>query len=209
MDTSDSKDSEVIELFIDYCEKFGWPDGLNASKVRNRARIQKIFHQDLINSTLLKIERHRSALGTIYVPGARMSCYHQYSMCFQFEPEIKKFTQLDDQFERFVIDDLYGLSRDYLSDYFFMLSVSSCDCDSGNFTITECVSNQQLVIASEEAAVEFALGFEDAMSDFFRDSLVDIEVLDEDEINDHTGKFIEFLRKGLADSARTAWKERE
>ncbi len=204
MNTTDS----TVEKLIDYFERDGWPDGLNAHKLRDRSKLSA--DEDLPGWHVVEIERHRGVLGSQYTKGLGMNSFETYYMRYAVCLSTSDVKELPEAHTDVSIDIGAMVSSDVEAETF---ALSVVGLDEHSFRILDNVSKEEAVVKTLDEAESFCAAFLDGLVDYFEEAL-DLEYSDKELFDGRTkvevvDEYRRAMKDALRDKAIKAWDARE
>lgn len=197
----------ALAILIDHFDEAGWP--LNVDRQKFNKCASAASTDDLSDSVIVEIERHRPMLGTAYVKGSGMEAFETYFMRYAVDVSNRAVSELTERHGRYHFD-VDGIVETHLSFDYFYLSIES---DEKNcYLVRESVCGEKAIVSSREETVAFVLSLGEPIEEQFSET-VDRELGDhenqESVKEDLLSTYKQTLNAALLTKAEDLWEKRE
>ena len=195
---------EALQHVVDYIVDQGGElieYGLTPDKVWERAEL--VDDPERIDWIVFEMERHRSILGTIYVPGLAMPAFITYWPRYAFHPVEKKFEELGEYRKAEVSIDHWDVADRWISE---TISFDFEHIGAEQHRCKELCGNEERVVSSQKEVEDFAAEIVRGWYlDFFQDELSDL--LRPSEIQEHLDRIRRAAEELMREKAKDAWED--
>lgn len=194
---------EAIEILESYFNVQGWPADMSQEKLRARHRIT--VDEAVPECCVVEVERHRGALGAIYIRGLPMSSYETYKMRYAIDVLNETVRELPERTDSLDVS-VYALVNEAISHESFSPSIQ---LEKDGYVVLDSVSKRKALVATLQDVRSFMESFADPIIDYYSERFQELDCLFSENRDVLDEVFRKVLVESLLRKASELWGKRD